>query len=257
MNYTIDESSGLLTFYPDDTAIECGFEIGNWLSYVSAGRDKTKAIHNVVNSQTSAGKIVMAHKVALGDYEFHVEQEERISNSILRRQFTVTPITLSLLGDFVVRFSFSDCGDADVIIDGKTITHQNRNIYHQYETDRVEIEGSDGRFEVETTDLSIPDGMDYVMYARDEPPDTWVIHARALTRNVDRGVLRFHRGPVSHFRFLDWLVSHSTFLSDQLRYLRERSSISSRYIPIQYGERTRLTSTDLLQIGLIGKYYDK
>jgi hypothetical protein len=199
----------------------------------------------------------LSHEVNLETGIFELTQTEHITGNTIYREFSVLPLEAAFLGDFVGRFSFSDCGDAVASLSGKTIEHKNRNKYHQYHTDKVSLTGDFGRFVIETTKAELPDGMEYVMYVRDEPPDTWVIHARTLARDTGTGVLRFHRGPFTHCGVLDQIVSCSPTIADRLRRLRERTRIPSRYIPIQYGDLITLATTDEIQLGLECKYYDE
>jgi len=257
MNCQIDENSGQMTIRPKGAVIECGFEIGDWLSYLSAGRDATKATATVVESDITPDRMSLSHRIRLEMGTFELTQTERINGNTIIREFDVLPLESGFLGDFVGRFSFPDCGDAVVSIDGRNIEHTNKNRYHQYHTDRVSLSGNFGRFVVETTKAELPDGMEYVMYARDEPPDNWVIHARVLACDTGIGVLRFHRGPFTHSQALDRIISRSSLIAGRFRRLRERTRLPSRYIPIQYGDLTPLATTDDIQLGLKCKYYDE
>jgi len=257
MNWQIDDISGRMTVRPGGTVIECGFEIGDWLSYLSAGRDATKATSTVIESDITRDRMSLSHRIRLETGTFELTQIERISGNTIIREFDVLPLEAGFLGDFVGRFSFPNCGDAVVSIDGKTIEHTNKNRYYQYNTHIASLSGNFGRFVVKTTRAELPDGMEYVMYARDEPPDTWVIHARALAMGTGTGVLRFHRGPFIHSQALDRIVSRSSLIVERFRRLRERTRLPSRYIPIQYGDLTPLATTDEIQLALECKYYDE
>lgn len=249
----LEDESGLVTISPNDTTIECGFEMGDWLSYISAGRETMNAQYR---TKTAAnGTVSYSHEVSLASGSFVVDQHENISSDSIRRRFQVTSDGPSLLGDFVLRFSIPQSSDAKAVIDQKEFKHQGLNRYLQFETETACIEWKKDRFEIDVLDVSTPPGLDFVIYVRDEPPDTWILHVRAIARDGYDGVLRFHRGPISHVPQIDRLVSRSRVLSIWLRNLREQSSVPPKYIPLQYGERARLSDSETLEMNIKATYY--
>lgn len=256
MIFERETEAGLLHLASNGLTVECNFEMGDWLSYVSAGRDATHATRRTVKRDVADGWRSTTHRIDLAAGSYEVSQTERIDGNAVDRQLTVVPVTKALLGDVVIRFSIPDAEDMTATIDGNTFDHEGRNSYHQYGTDSAGIEGRRGRFDVRAMDCSIPSGMDLVTYVRDEPGGAWVVHVRALAQDGDDGVLRLYRGGVTHFPALDEIVSRIPPLADRLRYLRERSSFPSGLIPVQFGERVRLSPSSELRLHARGEFTD-
>lgn len=240
----------------NDINIDCGFEIGDWKSYVSAGRDSTNAKHRVERESKGQNKISVEQYVDLSSGRFEILQHEYQTGRTITRTFLVSPEGVVSLGDFVIRFSIPKSADMIASIDGKVFEHRGKNRYLQFETDSARIEGTDLAFSIRTTQVRLPNGMKLVTYVRDEPPDTWVIHARAIAFGTGNGFLRLYRGDTVHVPWIDELVKRSNWLVKRLRYLREESLISSSFLPIQYCEWSRLSDNDLIEMTVEGKIED-
>jgi len=234
---------------------EVHFEVGDWHSFASLTDSKGAQMEHEVSDRFDSG-FESLHRVALNTGVAELKRQERFGGDRIDRKLTLTTPESFEIGDLVGRFVFHKEKDAVVSIAGREIPHRGLNRYYQHRTESATIKNVDGQFTVSVVDSTLPSGMKLFVYARDEPPDSWVIHVRALSEHSDAGMLRLFHLPVTHLRLLDRAVESCTLLKKNLRYIRERSNIDSRWIPFQYVERTRLNPSDTVQIEMSGEYND-
>lgn len=242
---TIDQS-GSLTFDPGDAPVTCSFEIGDWLSTVSAGNTSQSAIHTVVGTSVSEEAFEATHRVGLASGTALVDQTERFDRKLIRRQFRVTPEDTVDFGDFVVRFVREATAVDHVEIAGREFEHRGRNRYLQFETDSVDLVGSSTDVRISLEEACLPRHVQPVIYARDEPTGDWIVHVRALTTDGE-GFLRLYPGPLNRSALLD-RITRVGGLRDVLRYVRERAPVPGRWVPLQYVHTTELTGDDEIRM---------
>lgn len=242
-NWTVDRNTGCLTLSYNNEPFICSFEIGDWLSTVSAGNTQKSASHNIVKTSVTQNKFEATHRVDLVSGTAFVDQKEHFGNGSLQRQFRVTPAGTVNFGDFVIRFVRDAASIDHVEIGGCRFEHRGRNRHLQFGTDSIVLAGFSNRVRITIEDTTLPHHVEPVIYARDEPSGDWIVHVRALTTEGP-GFLRLYRGPVDRLPVLDSIVDGVDGIEDALRYIRERATLPGRWIPLQYVHTTELTSDD-------------
>lgn len=230
--------------------VQCGFELGDWLSYVSAGRDQLQSTVDIDIRQANNHGLQAHHDVELVSGEVAVNQTEEYHNEAIHRTLVASSESGTPLGDFVARFAISDA-DATAHIAGRTFYHCCENRYRQFETNRAYISGSWGNFEVFAHSVSVPEGFTPVTYVRDEPSGDWVVHVRVIADGGE-GFLRLYRGPVKRLALLDQLVDWIPGVRQRSQYLRETSAVNSRWIPAQYVRLSRLPPNHPIEMQVTG-----
>jgi hypothetical protein len=223
----------------DELSVTGGYELGDWLSFVSGGRDSTAATVETHESQRSTDLVELNHAVELQSGQASAKQVEQAACGSLRRRLHVSGNPSVLFGDAVIRFVVEP-SDGVARIGGRRYRHRGLNRYLQFPTDKARIEAMTGTFEVELERATVPGGVIPVLYVRDDPSGVWVIHVRAITVGGEHGILRLYRGPWRRVRLFDTVVSSRPRLASALSYLRERSSVPGRYLPLQYVHRVLL-----------------
>lgn len=233
--------------------IEASFEIGDWYSFISA----TSSFNSTKDSQVrvpDSSTYVLEHDIELSSGAVHLQQEETVQDASIEREISLTATEPIYLGDLVMRFVFQEEEKLKAIINGQEYEHRGSNYYYQYPVTKVQIKGSSGTFTIGLEDYEIPENMEMFMYVRDEPPDRWIVHIRALSMNTAYGIVRLYLPPFLNSRYLDYVVNKSSYLQSKLRYIRENLHIDSKFIPIQYVEQTCIHKSDPLSISATGTY---
>lgn len=256
MKWTVSDT-GLVSAYDEAGPVpdEVHFEVGDWHSFASLTASTAVRMEHEVSDRLDSG-FNSLHRITFNTGVAELRRQERFRGRHIDRKLTLTTPGSFEVGDLVGRFVFRKEEEAIVSIAGREIPHRGLNRYYQYRTKSATIRNSEGQFTVSVVNSRLPSGMKLFVYARDEPPDSWVIHIRALSENSDAGMLRLFHLPVTHFRALDQTVESCDLLNKKLKYIRERSSIDSRWIPFQYVERTRLNPSDTVEIEMSGEYND-
>lgn len=232
--------AGLLTGEVNDgPTIQCGFELGDWLSFVSAGRDRLDAEISSNVTHQSVSQFQAIHDVSLVSGHITVIQFENYHRTGITRKLTASS-SGTLLGDFVARFTIND-PTATATIDGHNFEHKSKNRYNQFETDSAVVNGSWGKFEVTINSSSLPSGFTMHMYVRDDPSGEWVIHVRALALDGRSRFLRFYRTPlfpvsIKRIETLDRFLERVPRVQRRLSYFREQTNIHDWLAPFQLVE---------------------
>lgn len=230
-------------------AVEFGFEIGDWLSFLSAGGNRLDAKHTTSEQTVGENEFEANHTVDLACGSYNLHQREWIDESNFERELSMTSNGEGMIGDLVLRFVFHGASHLSAVINGRTIPFQGQNRYHQFEARSVSLtDGGKLLFSVRLEDYNVPKGMEPVVYAKDVSPNRWVVHVRLQAVDTKAGILRLYRGPFRHVSALDRVVRRRPWLRDRLRYLRERSRVPSRLLPVQYVDLVELTDNKEIRI---------
>lgn len=236
MEWSVDPSTGVVS--TREPRMECAFEVGDWHSFLSPGKASLHAEGAVRDARQDEGGFAAKHDVRLRTGSAIVTQRERFGTRELERHLSIEPTSTLKLGDFVARFVFDAAEFERATVDGDTFEHRGRNRYLQYPATTVHLDGPGGQVSITGDATELPEGMVLVVYARDEPPDRWVVHVRALARGSGNGFLRLYWGPVTHSELIDRVV-RLLGLQDALAYYRERASAAPLLpagVPFQYVE---------------------
>lgn len=247
MRWSVEADSGIVV--AEDPYVECSFEVGDWHSFLSLGGDSLEASHTLRHVRHHDRGFEADHDIRLKTGSAVISQRERFWNLFIERQFSLTPTSRLQLGDFVVRFVFDATEFTEASIGGNRFEHRGRNRYLQYPSRTVRLHGVGKTITITGEANGLPSGMDLMTYARDESPDRWVVHLRALVRDVDLGFLRLYRGPWSRIESLDRAVERLG-LDRHLLYCRERASKRPHWptIPFQYVRYVELQPDENLEI---------
>lgn len=248
MDWAVDLESGSVQSI--DPTIRCGFELGDWHSFASlnsGSHNATRSLRSIERQDTSSQA---QHQISLKSGSAIAIHTENFRPDGIDRTLRLLPDPTIELGDLVLRFVFdSDTFPVAEIADQR-FAHSGGDRYLQFDVDKVRLCGDVWNASIHATALSLPDGMDLVIYVRDEPPDRWIVHIRALARHADQGFVRLYDLPVSRLQSLDKLVRFLR-LNGPLRYCRERGTAVSflpNALPLQYVESVTLTANDEVQI---------
>jgi hypothetical protein len=252
-----DEKTGL-SRSTDSTwcdAIELGFEFGDWISFLSAGREHLDAEQTTTVHTIDENRFEAKHTVDLAYGSYNLYQQEWINQSNFERELSMTSNGKGMIGDMVLRFAFCGASHLSAVINDRTIPFRGQNHYHQFEARSVSlIDGDEILFSVHLEDYDAPKDMVPVVYCKDVSPDCWVVHIRLQAVDTSIGILRLYRGPFRHLPALDRMVQRRPWLQDRLRYLRERSRVPSRLLPAQYVNLVELADNRKIRIRAKGKY---
>ena len=248
MDWAVDTELGSVSGVDPDT--QCGFELGDWYSFVSLDSGALDATRTLRSSERQDSFYCAEHYVSLRSGSGIVTQTEVFRGDGIDRTLELRPAPEMEIGDFVLRFVF----DADTFpvadIADQTFKHHGRNRYLQFDVERVRLWGGTREIFIDATASSLPDAMDLVVYVRDEQPNRWVVHVRALVRHTNHGFVRLYDFPVTRLSFLDELVRRLR-LTGLLRYCRERGT-TVRYLPdalpFQYVESVELDDDDTVEL---------
>jgi hypothetical protein len=238
---------------PGPTPSEVQFEVGDWHSFTSLTAKTNVPIQHSIETQTEE-TFHGEHRVDFQSGTALIERSESFSGRTIDRSLTLTTPSRVSIGDFVARFVFRDATSSTAEIAGRHFEHRGQNRYHQFATDTATIRDTEGAFTITTVESDLPKGMELFTYVRDEPPDTWVVHVRVLAIDGTDGMVRLSYLPVTHISVIDWVVRNLPPLSRRLRYICERSSIDSRWLPAQYVEWVTMDSEDRIYLGVHGEY---
>ena len=187
------------------------------------------------------------YRVRLSRGYYEITTNDHLDGRQLKRQYRLTSLESSMLGDFVIRVALPATNGSRGRIADRKIQHKSSNIYHQYQVSKAVIEYPNLNLGIRfySHDGNSP-GFSPWMYIRDEPPDTWVIHDRLLSEQRNNQVWS-----VSSMR-LNAPQSIARLISPIARYFwlyKEWTGINS-LIPIhfQVGYLTSLKRDDTLII---------
>ena len=107
------------------------------------------------------------------------ERDQRIKPNQIHIDQTLEVVKDSVLVDFVVRFKFVKNSFTKAVINGRVITHSNRNIWHQHPVKEALLTGAYGTVSICVSSCETSGKFYQVLYVRDEP-GSWIIHARLL-----------------------------------------------------------------------------
>lgn len=248
MNWAVDPDSGSVSGVDPD--VRCGFELGDWFSFASLDSGGLNATRTLCSSEREDTIYRAKHHVSLRSGSGVLTQTEDFRDGGIDRTLKLRPTSVIDLGDLVLRFEFNAGTFPIAEIANRTFEHHGRNRYLQFDTTRVRLCGPTRDISINADALSLPDGMNLVIYVRDEPPDRWIVHVRALAHGSDRGFVRFYDLPWTHLPFVDRLV-RCLRMTGPLRYCRERGT-AIRFlpdaIPFQYVESVNVKADDQVAI---------
>lgn len=85
----------------------------------------------------------------------------------------------SVFQDFVVRFRFDGDSFEQARIAGRTLAHENRNLWHQYPVQDVWLTGRHGAARIRACSSVTAGKFQQMAYVRDEP-GSWIVHMRLI-----------------------------------------------------------------------------
>jgi len=116
--------------------------------------------------------------MAEGSWSCLAKTENRISEIYRFQELTCDKD--SLFQDFIMRFRILKSSFPTAFIGGKLFRHEEKNIWHQFDVTCVELAGAEGRLRLSLNDWAGAGAMKPVMYVRDQPGDSWVVHVRLI-----------------------------------------------------------------------------
>jgi len=248
MNWEVDPESGSVS--NRDLDIQCGFELGDWYSFTSLNSGNLSGTRLLREYDHSQSFYRADHEITLHSGSGIVTQSEEFGEHSINRTLILEPTSPIFIGDFVLRFVVDAHSYPVAQIAGKTFEHQGKNRYLQFDVAKAQLQGEQGTISFEAGNCSLPDEMSLVVYVRDQPPDQWVIHIRALARSTGEGFVRLYNNSVKRLPALDEIIRLFGLIKF-LRYCREygtRVWYLPNALPFQYVEYIKLDPTDVLEI---------
>lgn len=118
-------------------------------------------------------------EVLMGEGHWLLNTATSVDDQRIKMTQRLTCLDKSLFQDFVMRFCFSKASFDLARIAGKTIRHNNSNIWHQYPVKEVILENELSQLSVKVAGAETAGKFRQEMYVRDEP-DHWIVHARMV-----------------------------------------------------------------------------
>ena len=112
-----------------------------------------------------------------------------IDNSRVLRTARLLCLKDSYFMDFVMRFCFHKHFFPKAQIAGYTYHHRNTNVYYQYPTSKVSLNGESEKIIIHVQKSSSPEQLKPHMYVRDNNQQ-WVVHARMLPTRWEKEVIK-------------------------------------------------------------------
>jgi hypothetical protein len=190
VSWSLDEDRGLVTALNTSTSslpIACwGCEVGNWFSMFSH-HDMGGMGCEVLNKNITCSETLLQTSVEfqLVDGIFRINSEDRLCDGAVWRTYTLEPLEESMLGDFVMRHVASTCNCPDVMLSGQLLHHAGKNRMVTAPASSIELLGSGIHLQSQLLEMDSPSGFDRMSYARDEPPNLWILHHRFIANKHD------------------------------------------------------------------------
>lgn len=166
-----------------------GIEAGDTDAFFSLERGigyRYKEINNY--SDISQDRYRYQKTIEMHDGIWKLQEEDLIVGNRIVRHVIATCLEDTFFLDFVMRFRFKKEYFEQAVIAGRTITHCGSNIYHQYVTDHIELDGQI-KAKIRIIDSVVPEKMTPNLYVRDFR-DEWVVHARMIPNVCDKKVIK-------------------------------------------------------------------
>jgi len=169
-----------------------GLEIGDWISFFSQeiGSRNCKVLKKTIT--TKKNEVLSQFELILSKGHFLITQHDAFVPSGIVRTSKCLALDNSYLGDFVTRYVFKKEFVRNVIINGYVLYHRKTDKYYQYRTKEAVLVLNDYLLKIKTIEHQLPEKYTYFMYARDEPKDKWIIHARTLAEECDDEFIKIY-----------------------------------------------------------------
>ena len=126
-----------------------------------------------------------------GKWELFVNDE--IKDNVLIRNVEATTLEDSYFMDFVLRYRFKKEFIEYAKINDTKYYHKDTNVYYQFPVKEVFLQGKGFDINLSIIDSIVPDGMEPMMYVRDNR-DEWVVHVRMVPKKWDKEVIKICTG---------------------------------------------------------------
>lgn len=147
-------------------------------------REFEKSIHFDQRSYRMDTRIEMCE----GKWQLQLD-DKIIDDQTILRSAVATCLEDAYLMDFVLRFRFNNQYFQRGTIAGRSYTHQNTNVYYQFPTDSVSLDGEKYAVGIKLLDYQAPMNFSPYLYLRDHF-DEWVVHARLLPDLPEKTVIK-------------------------------------------------------------------
>lgn len=163
--------------------IDRGVEFADANSFFSLFGPRWRVKETIINE--TKREIILSQGTGLLSYTYEQDADTAVQHA------TITARSNMKLVDFVVRFVFQKELFTSVVIAGNTVSHKDANVYYQYRTDRLTLNGPDGALEIDMHAPKTTGAFEPYLYVRDEPGH-WVVHARLLPKSAANIVLKLN-----------------------------------------------------------------
>ena len=182
-----------LIFNGKDIIKPWGIEFGDTGGYFSLNEKAWGSTIVSKNTLLGSKKFTSNYRVKMSDGEFDLKIDEKVkSPGEISRRAKLAALEDSLLMDFVIRYVFKMKDIRFIKINGDVLVHRNKNVYHQYKSNLVEVFLKTGQILTINANFVDESGnFDQYVYARDFK-DAWIVHVRLLPVKFDREIIKLN-----------------------------------------------------------------